>query len=140
MIPTTRLLRLVSAWFLLGVCASVWERFVLVWQGFGGLLGLAVVLDALGAFFSKSIRVERRLPGRLALGVAQEIQLTLHNPNTHPLTVEFFDGLPATVEKRVSTIWGFGDGQEFGRRCGSGFKGRGRLRPQPGLLWFRWQF
>jgi uncharacterized protein (DUF58 family) len=97
MIPTLRFVNLLAGWFVIGICASVWERFVPVWWISGGVIGTAAVLDAMALFLNKPVRAERLLPSRLALGVPQEIALTLHNPNSRAVGVEFFDGLPETV-------------------------------------------
>lgn len=97
MIPTRRLLALVGAWFGLGILASVWPRFAVLWTVFALLLAAAAVLDAAGVLLRRKIFVERGLPGRLAVGVGHEVALTLHNPNGTAATVEFFDGLPETV-------------------------------------------
>ncbi len=97
MIPTRRLLALAGAWFGLGVLAAVWPRFLLQWQILGAVLATAALLDALVVLLRKKITADRALPGRLALGVIHEIALTLHNPNSAAMTVEFFDGLPETV-------------------------------------------
>ena len=85
MTPTLRLLRLAGLVLLLGLLASGWSRFVLVWRIVAGGLVLVAVIDAFLFLLFRRLRVERRLPGRFALGVAQEVAVTLHNPNNFPL-------------------------------------------------------
>jgi uncharacterized protein (DUF58 family) len=97
MIPTLRLLRLLGIWLALGILASIWPRFIVLWQIAGVLLAFAAGGDAAFLFFARPLRVERKLPSRFALGVEHEVAITLHNPNRFGLTVEFFDGLPTTV-------------------------------------------
>ena len=97
MVPTLRLLRLLGLASILGVSASIWVRFAVLWQVGAGSLVVVAALDAALVFMRRPLRVERRLPGRLALGVPQEVMVTLHNPNGRAMEVEFFDGLPATV-------------------------------------------
>jgi len=97
-IPTLRLLRLSGVWFALGVCAALWPQFMVLWQVFGGGLLLAIIMDAAGVLTSKPLRIERQLPSRLALSIPHEVGLTIHNPNGRAVTVEFYDGLPETVE------------------------------------------
>jgi uncharacterized protein (DUF58 family) len=81
----------------IGVLAAVWPRFTTPGLLGAGLLAGVAFVDFGILRFSKRMTVERQLPGRLALGVAQEISLTLHNPNNRSVEAEFFDGLPETV-------------------------------------------
>ena len=98
MIPTRRTLRLLAIWVALGIGASVWSQFRGLWFGALALLGPALLADALLLFRRKPISVTRTLPGRLAVGVAREIAVTLRNPNPHPVVLEFYEGLPETIE------------------------------------------
>jgi uncharacterized protein (DUF58 family) len=98
MIPTRRTLRLVAFWVALGIGASVWGRFGALWFAGLALLVPALLADALLLFRLRKITVTRKLPGRCAVGVAREIAVTLRNPNARALTVEFFEGLPETIE------------------------------------------
>ena len=98
MIPTRRTLRLLAIWVALGICASVWSQFRGLWLGGLALLVPAMLADALLLFRLKLITVTRKLPGRLAVGVAREIEVTLRNPNARKLVLEFFEGLPETIE------------------------------------------
>ena len=98
MIPSRRLLQLLTVWLVLSVLASLWPRFASLWKfGAAFLTGIAA-LDAAIMLLSRRLTVSREVPGRLALGVEIEIALTLHNPNRRTVTAEFFDGLPETVE------------------------------------------
>jgi uncharacterized protein (DUF58 family) len=96
--PTLRFLRLLAAWALLGVIASVWAPAVLGWQVVGVVLGVGAVVDALLGWMQKRITAVRSMPGRFALGISQEIELRLHNPGGLLVKVEVFDGIPPTVE------------------------------------------
>ncbi len=98
MIPSRRLLQLLTAWLVLSVLASLWPRFGWLWKSGAIFLLVVVVIDAVSVLLLRRLTVRREVPGRLALGVEIEIPLTLHNPNTHALVAEFFDGLPETVE------------------------------------------
>lgn len=98
MIPTRRTMRLLAIWVALGIGASVWGRFSVLWLGGLALLLPAMLVDALLLFRLKPIAVSRKLPGRFAVGVAREIAVTLRNPNARALTLEFFEGLPETIE------------------------------------------
>lgn len=97
MTPTLRLLRLAGLVLFFGLLASVWDRFVVLWRILASGVVVVAVIDALLFWMFRRLRVERKLPGRFALGVAQEVAVTLHNPNNFPVKVEFFDGLPASV-------------------------------------------
>jgi uncharacterized protein (DUF58 family) len=98
MIPTRRTMRLLAIWVALGIGASVWSRFSVLWLGGLALLLPALLVDALLLFRLKPIEVTRKLPGRFAVGVAREIAITLRNPNARALVLEFFEGLPETIE------------------------------------------
>lgn len=94
MTPTLRLLWLVTAWLLLGVAASVVPSMVKVWIWIGGGILSIALLDAIICRFRKSISVERRLPGRFALGETGEVRLTLRNEGNSTAKVTLFDGIP----------------------------------------------
>jgi hypothetical protein len=66
--PTALLLKLLIAWLVLAVAACVWEKFVVLWQGTGGLLLLIMLVDAFTLPRRGRITGERSLPGRFALG------------------------------------------------------------------------
>ncbi len=96
--PTALLLRLLIAWLVLAVVACVWEKFALAWQVGGGLLLLALLVDALTLPRRGRISGERSLPGRFALGVESSVTLTLTHTIRRTLTLEVFDGIPMAAE------------------------------------------
>jgi uncharacterized protein (DUF58 family) len=98
MTPALLLLRLLAGWLLLGVLASLWPPAVMAWKGGGVLLGLAALCDAAWCWLQKPLTANRTLPGRFALGIAQEVGLQLHNPGNMPVHIECYDGIPDTVE------------------------------------------
>ena len=97
MIPSTRLIRLVALLAIPGVLAAVWPRFTALALVACGVLAGAAMADFGMLALRKRLTVERRLPGRLALGVSREISLTLHNSGRRAMNAEFFDGLPESV-------------------------------------------
>ncbi len=97
MIPAGRLIRLVAALAILGVLAAVWPRFTTMCAMAGGMLLGVAGIDAALLAMRKRMTLERQLPGRLALGVQNEISIGLHNPNSATVAAEFFDGLPPTI-------------------------------------------
>ena len=96
--PTALLLRLLIAWLVLAVVACVWEKFAVAWQVGGGLLLLALLVDALTLPRRGRISGERSLPGRFALGVESSVTLTLTHTIRRTLTLEVFDGIPMAAE------------------------------------------
>ena len=100
MIPSLRLLRLLGAWTLLGLGASVWARLLPLWRGSGWALLAALVADAVLCLWPKGLEGERDVPGSLALGEWREVRLRLRNPSAFALTVEIFDHHPSDFESR----------------------------------------
>jgi uncharacterized protein (DUF58 family) len=96
MTPATRLIRFSLAWALAG--ALVTTARPMPWLIAGALLGLVALVDALLARLAPAPRVERRLPGRFALGEAGEVRLILHAGGGRECKVEVFDGIPAGAE------------------------------------------
>src|SRR6478609_519456 len=94
MSPTTRLLALSLAWLLLAVIASAVPSLILPWLWLGGIVALGVVVDAFIARIQKPLEVQRRLPGRFAVGEAGEVRLILRNESDRSAKVEIFDGIP----------------------------------------------
>ena len=98
MIPTPRMLRLVAMWVALGIGASIWRPFALLWMAFVTVLVQVAIFDAVRLRRLKPPTTSRRVPGRLAVGVEREIQVTLRNANERDVIVEFHEGLPETFE------------------------------------------
>ena len=94
MSPTTKLLVLSSAWLLLAAGASAVPALMMPWLWLGGAVGLVVAIDAGIGLFRKPLELQRRLPGRFALGEAGEVRLVLRNEGSRPANVEVFDGIP----------------------------------------------
>ncbi len=102
MIPTLRLLYCCLAWALLGVAASIWPALQSSWQWTGVAWLVISAGDVLWLFFQKRVRVERRLDPRMALGVEQEMQITVRNPDVQAVRVRIIDGLPSSL---LSNDW-----------------------------------
>jgi len=92
--PTSRLLHGILVWIAIGIAASFWAQFVVLWWGLGALLAALSGIDFILAKSSKRIDIERRIPGHLALNVDDEILLTLHNRGHLIAHLSVFDGLP----------------------------------------------
>ncbi|MEO8616244.1 MAG: DUF58 domain-containing protein, partial [Luteolibacter sp.] len=98
MSPTSRLLTFAFAWLLLATVAAALPVLMLPWLWLGGVLALVILVDALTVRFLMPLEIERRLPGRFALGEAGEVRLILRNSSTVLASVEIFDGIPTGAE------------------------------------------
>jgi uncharacterized protein (DUF58 family) len=97
MIPTLRLLYCCAAWALLGVAASVWPQLESAWHWVGLAAGIVLLGDAMWMFMQKRVEMTRRPSPRMALGVEQEMEITLRNPDVQSVRVRVQDGLPASL-------------------------------------------
>lgn len=95
--PSARLLKVLTAWLVLAVAASLWQGGVIFWQLAGGVLFLAMLLDVLTLPRDRQLSVKRSLPGRFALGVGSEVTLTLSHALRRTLKFVVFDGLPSAA-------------------------------------------
>ncbi|MGI9243419.1 MAG: DUF58 domain-containing protein, partial [Verrucomicrobiales bacterium] len=98
--PSARLLYLTTAWIILGVLASVWPKFAPLWQWASLALVATAFVDALLVMTHKRLQVDRLLPGRCALGVDTEVELTIRNPAKTGLAISVHDGVPLESEAR----------------------------------------
>lgn len=94
MTPTSRLLALAAAWLLLATIASGVPALMMPWLWLGGIAALGILADALVVWSRKPLDLQRRLPGRFAMGEAGEVRLILRNDSSRPAMVEIFDGIP----------------------------------------------
>jgi len=97
MLPTLRLLYCCLAWALLGVAASLWSPAKASWQWAGLAWAVVSLGDLIWLFLMKRVQVERRLDARMALGVEQEMALTVRNPDVQMVRVRIIDGLPPAL-------------------------------------------
>ena len=98
MSPTLRLLQLASAWTVLAVLVAAVPSTAIVWQGIGVVALLVVLTDMILLRGFKPLEIQRRLPGRFALGEPGEVRLTLRNPGRQTARLELFDGIPQGAE------------------------------------------
>ncbi len=104
MSPTGRALGIVVGWALFGLAASVWRGFVPAWGLAGALIAAIAVVDVVVLKRMAKIAVNRRLPGRFAVGESAEVRLDIVNPGRFPATLEVFDGIP-TGAQAVTMPW-----------------------------------
>ena len=84
--PTALLLKMLIACLALAVAACVWDSFIVLWQIGGGLLLLAMLVDACTLPRRGRITGKRSLPGRFALGVGSQVTLTVTHTTGRTLT------------------------------------------------------
>ncbi|MES2439710.1 MAG: DUF58 domain-containing protein [Verrucomicrobiota bacterium] len=94
MSPTFRLLVLSSLWLLLAAIAVAVPSLMQPWLWLGGVIALVVLADAVMVRVWKPLDLQRRLPGRFALGEAGEVRLILRNESGRAARVKVFDGIP----------------------------------------------
>lgn len=81
-------------WMVVGIVASVFKEVQTAWYIIAGLWALLAVADLLWIKLLPSLKVERKLPGRFAIGVAGDVMLKISNPSRVPMQVNVYDGLP----------------------------------------------
>ncbi|MBX7207960.1 MAG: DUF58 domain-containing protein [Verrucomicrobiaceae bacterium] len=96
--PTTRFLKLIGAWILLGIGASIWPDLKTGWFGAGFVLLLVSLADIASLPRKNQIKAARAAPGRFALGVRGAVTLSLQHDLKRPLPVRMHDGLPPWSE------------------------------------------
>ncbi len=97
MLPALPLLYCCLAWALLGAAGSWWTPLQAVWQWAGLLWGVVAICDAVWLRMMKKVQVERKLEPRMALGVEQEMVVTVKNPDVQTVRIRVIDGLPAAL-------------------------------------------
>ena len=98
MSPATRWLAIAAAWMGCGVLAVAFPAAAMPWLVLGAIIGLVVLIDGFLVKFEKPLELERRLPGRFALGETGEVRIVLKNPGKRAVNVELFDGVPQGAE------------------------------------------
>ncbi|MBK1882192.1 DUF58 domain-containing protein [Luteolibacter pohnpeiensis] len=94
MSPTSKWLGLATVWLIVSVIAVLNPLAAIVWMGLGAVFGGLLLIDGLLLLAYAPMKVERRLPGRFALGEAGEVRLILKNSGKWIAKVEIFDGVP----------------------------------------------
>jgi len=100
------MLGLLLGWSALGLAASIHDPLRQVWAISGLLLAGVFLFDALRVLIAKPLVVERVLPSRFALGVPQEVTLTIRNPGRGAARVQVFDGVPSWAVTDAFPWWG----------------------------------
>jgi len=92
--PAPRLLVAALVWLALAMVSISVPALMMPWFWLGCAGVLIALVDALLARLTRPIQVERRLPGRFALGQNGDVRLILRNASTRVVHVEVFDGIP----------------------------------------------
>jgi uncharacterized protein (DUF58 family) len=98
MIPTVRLIALAAAWTVAGAIAAAFPPLIPGWAWLGAAALLFLLVDACWLAGLRRLQLERRLPGRFALGEPGEVRLEITNPGKFPAVIELFDGIPQGAE------------------------------------------
>ncbi len=93
--PSAFLLKLLILWVIFGLAASWWDSLELAWLLTGAILGVIFFVDLVAVFLRKKLLVERKLPGRFALGVPGEVKLRVRQLGKGTRHFEVYDGIPA---------------------------------------------
>ena len=96
--PSKLLLILLLAWIGVGILESIFLTELPFWMVFGGILVVLAFLDGVTIFFHKPIELTRKIPTRMALGIADKISIDLKNNSKSSIKVRVFDSIPSTGE------------------------------------------
>lgn len=96
--PSARAIYCCFAWLVLGVVASVLTQLSSLWFWSLVLLTVLMLVDFFCLMSIKPLTVKRRLPGRFAINVDGEVELTIRNVSRLQLCVTVYDGLPEEGE------------------------------------------
>lgn len=96
--PTQRMLQLATVITVLGLAVAIWNNLLTAWLVVVALAAVVALCDAATLPRARHLRVERKLPGRFALGVPAEVTLHLEHRLRRPLEVMVTDGLPPVGE------------------------------------------
>lgn len=96
--PSLSLLLSVFVWGLLGLAGSAREQFHPLWLIGGVILLVIAAGDFLLVISRAAPEVERTIPARFAVGVDGPVRLKIRNMGRTALSLDVFDGIPATAE------------------------------------------
>ena len=97
-LPSTRLLWVLTALAALAIAVSIYPDYFAYWATLSGVGALLAAVDAAAAWRLPAPPCARRVPGSLALGVATEVTVRIHNPSRLPLDCEVYDHHPGSFE------------------------------------------
>jgi uncharacterized protein (DUF58 family) len=95
--PTSRLLRGLAGWTLLGLAPVVWPELTVWWLLASGLLLVVAARDAWSLHYQPPLAVERDVAPALPLDVWRTVRLRVVNPHARPATLTLFDHYPTAA-------------------------------------------
>jgi uncharacterized protein (DUF58 family) len=101
MIPSRRLIALLSGVTLLAVAALFVDALAAIWQVAFIALPIVAALDAWIAWHTSPVTAERATPGSLPLGVWQRVSIRIRNRGSVPRYVDVYDHHPPECEARA---------------------------------------
>lgn len=96
--PTRRLSTAALAWLVLSLAAAFWPPALTAWVVAGAALFVAAAIDCFLLARTPPLALVRDVAQSLALGRWTEVQIELRNPTARAEELEFFDGVPSSVE------------------------------------------
>jgi len=92
--PTSRLTHVCLGWLALALAPVFFPAWGFAWLALGGAGLVVFLVDAVMGKLQPRVEIERRLPGRFALGEPCDVVLKIRNPHRQQLRVALFDGIP----------------------------------------------
>jgi len=92
--PAVRMIWVSGIWLCLAVLGSFIPVIADTWKWVLGFWLMIALADLLFLLFARSLEVGRKLPGRMAMGVESEVELTIKNDTNIPYWVQLYDGVP----------------------------------------------
>lgn len=92
--PTSRLTGACLGWLAMAFAPVIFPAWGFAWLVLGGGALVIFLVDAVLAKLQPRVEIQRRLPGRFALGEPCEVVLKILNPHPQQLRVALFDGIP----------------------------------------------
>lgn len=96
--PSNRFLFCVFVWIVIGVIQSLGLIGLPIWSLAGALLFGVTVADGVAVMLGKPVKIIRRIPPRMALGISDRIDVSIQNEGAIGVRLNFFDGIPPTGE------------------------------------------
>ena len=98
--PARPLILIALAWVLLGFAAGLLPVLQPIWLWSGAVAAVFILVDFIACSLLPEPEVERRLPGRFAMGVEQLVPITLRNRSAMSVALLCYDGIPAHAESK----------------------------------------
>lgn len=98
LIPSRRLIGVALGLFGLGIAGSVWPSFATLWWFAAGLIAAVCLWDAVSVLREPKFVSCRTLPGRLPVGRASNVVLSLTGGPKRRVTLRCFDHFPDTFD------------------------------------------